>query len=97
MKFSMTGQEKVRLFNTGDCLTEVTTCAGLTVTIYDYMKSHYQFWLYVVTLVSSNFLCILTVEVTAADLRGTYLEYKRARLECDRSWVRAPVGTNQRL
>jgi hypothetical protein len=29
MNFSMTGQEK------GDCLIEVTTCAGLTVIEYD--------------------------------------------------------------
>ena len=31
MKFSMTGQEKSDLLNTGDCLMEVTTGAGLTV------------------------------------------------------------------
>ena len=31
MKFSMTGQEKGDLFNTSDCLIEVTTWAGLTV------------------------------------------------------------------
>jgi hypothetical protein len=31
MKFSMTGQEKRWLFNTGDCLIEVTIWAGLTV------------------------------------------------------------------
>jgi hypothetical protein len=31
MKFSITGQEKRWLFNTGDCLIEVTVWAGLTV------------------------------------------------------------------
>jgi hypothetical protein len=30
MKFSMTGQEKCVVFNTGDCLIEVTAWAGLT-------------------------------------------------------------------
>ena len=32
MKCSMTGQEKKKSFNTGDCLIEVTTEASLTVT-----------------------------------------------------------------
>ena len=31
MKISMTGQEKRWPFNTGDCLIEVITLAGLTV------------------------------------------------------------------
>ena len=31
MKFSMTGQEKGELLNTGDCLIEVTALAGLPV------------------------------------------------------------------
>jgi hypothetical protein len=31
MKFSMTGEEKDDLFNTGDCLIEVTAWADLTV------------------------------------------------------------------
>jgi len=31
MKSSMTGQEKDDLFNSGDCLIEVTTWAGLIV------------------------------------------------------------------
>ena len=31
MTFSMTGQEKDDLFNTGDCLIEVTAWAGWTV------------------------------------------------------------------
>jgi hypothetical protein len=30
MKFSMTGQEKGDLLNTGDCLIDVTAWAGLT-------------------------------------------------------------------
>ena len=33
MEFSMTGQQKGDLFNTGDCLIEVTAWAGLTVYI----------------------------------------------------------------
>jgi hypothetical protein len=31
MKFSMTEQDKGDLFNTGDCLIEVTALVGLTV------------------------------------------------------------------
>ena len=31
MNFSMTGQEKKRPFNTGDCLIEVSTWTGFTV------------------------------------------------------------------
>jgi hypothetical protein len=30
MKFNMTGSEKCDLFNTGDCLIEMITWAGLT-------------------------------------------------------------------
>ena len=37
MQFSMTGQEKGWPFNTGDCLIEVTSRAGLTVLLF-YMK-----------------------------------------------------------
>ena len=44
MKFSMTGQDKSGLFNTGDCLIQVTTWAGLTVccfyTKYTVLKSN---------------------------------------------------------
>ena len=44
MKFSMTGQDKRDLFNTGDCLIQVTTWAGLTVccfyTKYTVLKSN---------------------------------------------------------
>jgi hypothetical protein len=44
MKLSMTGQENVTPFNTGDCLIEVTAWAGLTV--------------YTITLVNSRILHI---------------------------------------
>ena len=39
MKFSMTVQEKCRPFNTGDCLSEETTWAGLTTYIWDIAES----------------------------------------------------------
>ena len=39
MKFSMIGQEKGIPFNTGDCLSEVTTWTGLTIYIWDITES----------------------------------------------------------
>jgi len=39
MKFSMTGQEKVSPFNTGDCLIEVTAWTYLTTYIYKGFES----------------------------------------------------------
>ena len=44
MKFSMTGQEKGDLLivlNTGDCLIEVTTWAGLTILNFFFWFMHH--------------------------------------------------------
>ena len=42
MKFSMMEQEKFDLFNTGDCLIEVTSWASLTVVLYRNIQSLYK-------------------------------------------------------